>query len=174
MQEKLPQLIMRHPDISKVPELVLPEGFTLKSHEAGDEKEWERIIENSFGYHFDFDFLIKAGDYAPEKVLYILKDNKFIATTTAVENAKYAGEGWGRMVGVHTDSRGLGVGKMISVAALNSLKERGYKTCVLSTDDQRIPAICLYLSVGFLPVYEHESHKERWEKIFEIIKDRKK
>lgn len=163
------QLIMRHPDLSRVPELVLPEGFELVTHKDGYEKEWENIIESSFGMHFDFDFLIKAGDYAPEKVLYIKKDGKFIATTSAVENTAYKGEGWFRMVGVHKDAQGMGAGKRISLAALNSLKQRGYKTAVLSTDDHRIPAIKLYLSVGFEPVILDESHKERWEKVMEII-----
>ncbi len=163
------QLIMRHPDLSRVPELVLPEGYELVTHKDGYEKKWENIIESSFGMHFDFDFLIKAGDYAPEKVLYIKKDGKIIATTSAVENTAYKGEGWFRMVGVHKDAQGMGAGKHISLAALNSLKQRGYKTAVLSTDDHRIPAIKLYLSVGFEPVILDESHKERWEKVMAII-----
>lgn len=163
------QLIMRHPDLSKVPELILPEGFEIVTHKDGYEKEWERIIESSFDMHFDFEFLIKAGDYAPEKVLYLLKDGKFIATTSAVEHEAFKGEGWFRMVGVHKDSQGMGAGKKISLAALNSLKNRGYKTAVLSTDDHRIPAIKLYLSVGFEPVYIDDTHKERWEKVFAVI-----
>ena len=62
------------------------------------------------------------------------------------------------MVGVHKDAQGMGAGKRISLAALNSLKQRGYKTAVLSSDDHRIPAIKLYLSVGFEPVILDESH----------------
>ena len=168
------QLIMRNSDLSKVPELILPEGFQVVTHKDGFEKEWEDIIESSFETHFDFDFLIKAGDYAPEKVLYLVKDDKFVATTSAVEHEAFKGEGWFRMVGVHKNSQGMGAGKKISLAALNSLKARGYKTAVLSTDDHRIPAIKLYLSVGFEPVYIDDSHKERWEKVFEVINGTKK
>ncbi len=163
------QLIMRHHDLSNVPELILPEGFILETHREGYEKEWENIIESAFGMHFDFDFLIKAGDYSPEKVLYLIKDGKPIATTTAVENEAFKGEGWFRMVGVHKNFMGMGAGKKIAVAALNSLRSRGYKTAVLSTDDYRIPAIKLYLSVGFEPVILDESHKERWKKVFDQI-----
>ena len=168
------QLIMRHPDLSGLPELKLPEGFSVHTHRDGDEKRWEEIIESSFGYHFDFDFLINAGDYAPEKVLYLTYNGKDIATTTAVEKAEYPNEGWFRMVGVHKDAQGMGAGKLISLAALDSLKARGYKSAVLSTDDHRIPAIRLYLSVGFQPLMCDDSHEERWQKVFEIIKEQKK
>ena len=77
------QLIMRHPDLSKVPPLSLPAGVTLRTHRSGDEKNWEEIIESAFEHHFDFDFLMNAGDYAPEKVLYLWKGGKAIATATA-------------------------------------------------------------------------------------------
>lgn len=167
----IPQLIMRNPDLSRTPALTLPDGFSVHSHQTGQETVWEDIIESSFGTHFDFDFLIQAGDYSPEKVLYLSKDGRDIATTTAVENSRYPGEGWFRMVGVRADAQGMGAGKLISLAALNALKDRGYQSAVLSTDDHRIPAIRLYLSVGFEPVYSHESHPERWEKIFSILQN---
>ena len=73
------------------------------------------------------------------------------------------------MIGAHADARGLGAGRLVCLAALHSLRERGYRSVVLSTDDFRIPAISLYLSLGFEPVYSHESHKARWEKVFEVI-----
>lgn len=166
---ELPQLIMRAPDLSNLPPLTLPEGMAHHTHRAGDEKDWEEIIESAFGTHYDFDLLISLGGYKPEFVQYIEKDGKNIATATAVENPAYPGEGWFRMIGTHKDACGLGAGKLVCLAALHSLRERGYKTAVLSTDDYRIPALKLYLSLGFEPVYSHESHKERWGKVFEVI-----
>ena len=169
-----PQLIMRHPNITALPPLTLPEGMELHTHVKGQEKVWEEIIESAFGAHFDFDFLVKAGDYHPSYVLYLRYNGVDVATTTAVENAAYPNEGWFRMVGVRQDARGMGAGRLIALAALHELKDRGYKTAVLSTDDTRIPAISLYLSLGFEPVYSHESHKERWEKVFDVLNSKKK
>lgn len=168
------QLIMRNPDITGVSLPALPEGFSIVTHKGGDEKRWEEIIESAFGMHFDFDFLINAGDYSPEKVLYLEENGIKIATTSAVENPKYKGEGWFRMVGVHGSARGKGAGRIIAIAALEALKNRGYKSAVLSTDDARIPAINLYLSIGFEPVYAEEDHKERWQAVFEEIKKARK
>lgn len=166
----LPQLFMRHPDITSLPPLVLPEGYELHSHVEGAEEKWEALVEDAFSMHFSFESFIKnGGGYKPEYVLYIRKDGEDIATTTAIENSNFPGEGWFRMVAVASKARGQGVGKMIGLAALHSLADRGYKSVMLSTDDERIPAICLYLSIGFQPVYNHESHKERWKKVFDLI-----
>lgn len=164
----LPQLFMRHPDITSLPPLALPESFGLHSHIEGTEEVWEELIEDAFGFRASFEKTIKnGGGYRPEYVLYISKDGRDIATTTAIENDKYPGEGWFRMVAVSQEAQGLGAGKMVALAALHSLAARGYKSALLSTDDNRIPAINLYLSLGFEPIYTHESHKRRWEEVFE-------
>ena len=136
------------------------------------EKIWEEIIESAFGRHYSFSFLIKAGDYKPEHVLYLSYKGKIIATATAVESPSFPGEGWYRMIAVHKDAQGLGAGKTVCLAALHSLRERGYTSAMLSTDDERIPAISLYLSLGFEPYYTHESHKERWEAVLAALKAR--
>lgn len=166
---------MRNPDITTLSPLVLPDGFAIHRHRenCGMENIWEEIVGSAFGQHFDFDFLIKSGDYKPEHVLYLSHHGKYIATTTAVENEKFKGEGWYRMVAVHNDARGIGAGRMVALAALHALRDRGYNSVLLSTDDHRIPAIALYLSLGFKPVYSHESHKERWEKVLGQIEESK-
>ncbi len=169
--EKLPQLFMRHPDLRILPPFALPHGWALHNHMDGMEESWENLIERAFGSRFSFEnFIVNGGGYRPEYVLYLSKDGKEIATTTAVEKESFPGEGWLRMVASDPEVRGQGAGRLIVLAALHSLASRGYKTAVLSTDDERIPAINLYYSLGFRPIYTHESHKERWEKLFPRIK----
>ena len=166
----LPQLFMRQPDITHLPPLALPEGFSLHNHVEGKDKNWEDLIEKAFGNRFSFnDFIVNGGGYKPEYVLYIAKDGVDIATATAVEKDIFPGEGWFRMIGTAPEARGLGAGKLVCLAALHSLAARGYKSVVLSTDDERIPAIKLYLSLGFEPIFTHESHEERWKAVLEMI-----
>jgi len=167
----LPQLVMRNPDITRLPMPALKDGWALVRHSEspGMESLWEAIIESAFDRHFAFDFLINAGNYNPEHVLYLTVGGKPVATTTAVENDNYPNEGWFRMVGVHKDAQGTGAGRAIALAALHDLRARGYKSAMLSTDDRRIPAISLYLSLGFEPVYSHESHEARWKTVLEEI-----
>ena len=161
----LPQLIMRKTDLSCLPQLVLPQGYSIHAHTEGMEAVWESIIASAFGSHFDFSFLINAGNYHPKHVLYLNCNGQDIATATAVEHPNYPGEGWFRMVGVRKEAHSNGYGKLIVLAALHVLHQRGYKSAVLSTDDFRISAICTYLSLGFRPVYCHESHPQRWEQL---------
>ena len=166
----LPQLFMRHPDLTKLPPLVLPEGFTLHTHEPGMEPVWEELIEKAFGNHYAFDAVISSADnYDPSQVLYIAKNGVDIATTTATEKEWFPGEGWFRMVGVAPEARGQGAGRMIGLAALHTLAKQGYKTAVLSTDDFRIPALGLYFSLGFEPLMNHESHPARWEAVMKKL-----
>ena len=73
------------------------------------------------------------------------------------------------MVGTRPLARGCGAGRLVLNACLHSLADRGYESVVLSTDDNRIPAIKLYLSLGFEPIFTHESHEERWKAIMKEI-----
>ena len=169
----LPQLFMRQPDITKLPPFALPEGFSLHNHVEGEDKNWEDLIEKAFGSRFSFnDVIVNGGGYKPEYVLYIAKNGVDIATATAVEKDIFPGEGWFRMIGTAPEARGLGAGRLVCLAALHSLAARGYKSVVLSTDDVRIPAIKLYLSLGFEPIFTHESHEERWKKVMEVIENK--
>jgi len=168
-KQPTPQLLMRMADFRSLPDLTPPEGITVRTHRDGDEESWERIIESAFGNRCDFDLLRRLGAYKPEYVIYAEKGGECIATATATENSDYPGEGWLRMVGTHADSRGIGAGRLVCLAALHSLRSRGYASAVLSTDDHRIPAIKLYLSLGFKPFYTHESHRERWDRILKDI-----
>lgn len=171
----IPQLFLRKPNMNDLPPISLPEGLSLHTHTEGMESVWEDIIEDAFEQHFSFDACIRnAGDYRPEHVLYIAKNGKYIATTTAVEKADFPGEGWFRMVGTKKEARGLGAGRLVMLCALHSLAARGYKSTVLSTDDNRLSAIALYLSLGFEPLITHESHPARWEKVMQNLENKRK
>ena len=161
----LPQLMMRHPALSFAADPVLPEGYAIRTHEAGMEAVWEDVIKDAFGHPYSFSFMKDRPEYDPKTVFYLEKDEEAIATATAVENPLYPGEGWFRMVGVRSCARGLGAGRLIASYALADLRRRGYKTALLSTDDRRIPAIALYLSLGFEPYITHESHEARWKAV---------
>ncbi len=173
--EELPQLFMRKKHLDDLPELsrqagTLPAGVSLHTHRAGDEAAWERIIERSFGSHYSFeDWLPRFGVYDPSYVFYLTKDGIDVATTSAVEQANFSGEGWLHMVGADPAAQGLGLSRHVVLAALYSFYARGYQSVVLSTDDFRIPAICTYLRLGFEPVMSHESHPARWEEIYRKI-----
>ena len=63
------------------------------------------------------------------------------------------------------EHRGLGLGRVVCTEVVRALIEKGYASVVLYTDDWRLPAIGLYLSMGFDPRMDREDMPERWERI---------
>jgi mycothiol synthase len=50
----------------------------------------------------------------------------------------------------------------VSLAALHEFVRLSCADAVLETDDFRVPAIKVYLSLGFRPEYRHATHEPRW------------
>lgn len=69
------------------------------------------------------------------------------------------------MVTVRPDFKGLGLGKAICSAAVNTFIENQVGEADLSTDDFRIPAIAIYLSLGFRPFLYDDDMYGRWKTI---------
>lgn len=172
----LPQLFMRKPALDDLPELSakagkLPDGLSIHTHINGEEDNWERLIEKSFGCHYGFESNLPAmPKYDPSCVFYISRNGEDIAVAAGVENKSFPNEGWLHFVGIDPSAQGLGLSKHIVLTVLYSFYARGYKSAVLSTDDFRIPAIKTYLRLGFEPIISHESHPERWREVMSKIK----
>lgn len=177
--ENLPQLHMRKTDMDNIPNMPIPNGLSIHTHHPGQEKNWEALVKKAFGMEFSFNRLFTdatdyVGGYDPSHTFYVEKDGKDIATATGMEKDTFKGEGWFRMVGTDPDERGHGAGKLVCIAVLESLAKRGYKSVALSTDDERLPAISMYLSLGFKPLYLHPKDKERWDAVLSKINSKLK
>jgi len=169
--ENLPQLKLRHPDLSKLPPLELPAGITIHSEQADSAAVWEEIIEDSFGAHHDYEKTMRErSGYRPEGVFFAALDGVDSATAAAILRDEHPGYGWIHMVGARSSARGHKLGYYVVLAALHDMAERGFTMAGLTTDDFRLPAIKTYLSLGFEPWMEHESHPGRWEAIYEKLK----
>jgi mycothiol synthase len=54
---------------------------------------------------------------------------------------------------------------VVCTEVVRGLIEKSYASVVLYTDDWRLPAIGLYLSMGFEPRMDREDMPGRWERI---------
>jgi mycothiol synthase len=68
-------------------------------------------------------------------------------------------------VACHPEHRGRGLGRAVCCGVLEFFSRRGYESVTLLTDDVRLPAIALYLSLGFAPDMTREDMPGRWEQV---------
>jgi len=170
-ENKQPQLQMRRDNFDNLPLVSLPEGYTLRHYQAGDDIPWEDLTESTLGFRLNFEKDIKANPFfTPERVFFICKDEKMVATAIAWCAEKDSDTvGYVHMVGSDPVHKGKGLGYQVSLATLHKMKEEGKKSVLLHTDDFRLPALAIYLKLGFKPDKHHESHESRWEKVFEEL-----
>ncbi len=79
----------------------------------------------------------------------------------------YGGElGW---VAGDPEHKGKGLGMAVCAAATARLIAGGYKEVYLSTDDWRLPAIKVYLKLGYEPMLYAEDMEPRWQAVCEKL-----
>lgn len=69
------------------------------------------------------------------------------------------------LVYVHADHRRLGLGRAMTIAALQRLTEVGYANIYLNVMDERLPALNLYFTLGFTPLLYTPEVTGRWQEI---------
>ena len=82
----------------------------------------------------------------------------------------YPGSGYVHWVGASTAHRGKRLGALVSLAVLYEFARLGCRDAVLETDDFRVPAIKVYLNLGFVPEYRHATHAPRWSALQDALK----
>ena len=167
----LPQLRMMREGFDALPEVTLPEGYTLRSFQPGDESAWCRIIGAAFEGEWTLEqfkeAMLQRPDYLPERILFVCDaEGQAVATAAAYGSAH---EGYVHYVGIVPEHGGLGLGYQASLATLHQFRARGCATAVLDTDDFRSSAIRVYWRLGFRPVFSHASHRDRWRGLMEKL-----
>lgn len=174
-----PQLRMVR-ELADLPELVTPEGTEVRRFSPGDEARWVQLLAaNGELGHWDMDRAERAFS-GPQRVwregIHFLMREEEAAATACVQPHDATPDvpelGW---VAVHPNHRGRRFGPMISLAVMHFMRGQGYERCILRTDDQRLPAIKVYLRLGFEPDLEsHESYPKRWDAVQEgLISDQR-
>lgn len=162
---------MRYPNLANLPELVLPEGFVLRSLTANDLSELACLLAASFPE------LIwtpqKAhealfADLTVKETLVLIEEatGVFAATASArLLPERFPGAGYLHWVGAHQSFRGKGLGRLITLAVLHKFREMGCTSAVLETQDFRLPALQTYFKLGFEPEHYDDTHPARWQMV---------
>lgn len=149
----------------------LPEGYTLRSYQSGDEQAWERIIIEAFHRSQSFQKKILQDSYfRPERVLFICHANHPVATASAwhVPNTPEH-IGYLYMVGALKAHQGKGLGYAVCAAALDQMVRDGKTSAMLLTDASRLAAIKTYLRLGFQPLPLSPNQLLVWDEVLEQL-----
>ena len=156
------------------PEIRLPDGYALRTHQRVDEAMW-RTIQNSAepvlpGVDIDEQLKSYLSLLLPKGLFFAihLASGAPVATAGALHNTRdgmfpFGGElGWVATIPAH-QSKGLG--SAVSAAATRRLIGAGYESIRVGTQDHRLPAIKVYLRLGYVPYLYDTDMAERWRQI---------
>ena len=163
------QLTMRRANLDNLPAPAVPDGFTLRDYRDGDDAEWAGFVAEYCTAPFA-EHMKSHRFYKPEKVKFICEGDRPVATATAWDDENDGSLGVVHMVGAAPEYRGRGLGSAVLIAVLHHMKHSGKTAAILTTDDHRLPAIKMYLRLGFEPVVTDAEQADRWGKIRENIK----
>jgi mycothiol synthase len=109
----------------------------------------------------------------PDGLLLIehLPTRELAATAMAAHNPRpqhpFGGElGW---VAGNPRHAGRGLGRAVCAGVVRRLMSAGYRRIYLCTDDWRLPAISIYLRLGFVPLLYADDMAPRWSSVCEQL-----
>ncbi|NLG22286.1 MAG: mycothiol synthase [Actinomycetales bacterium] len=148
---------------SELPDVTLPEGFTVRSFELGrDEERWLRVNARAFADHPE-QGRMTLGDlrdrteepwFDPHGFLLIEHGTDLAAFHwTKVEPAEpghsVPASGEVYVVGVDPAYQGRGLGKVVTLVGLHHLRNRGLASATLYVEGDNAPALATYHRLGF-------------------------
>ena len=152
--------------VNELPDVPLPDGYALRAYRAGDERSWVRLLNLAGFTTWDLQRIQKYLADAERG-----DGSRVVAKGDAIVSATFASRAsWNdRQVGVldfvasHPEHRRRGLSRAVCTAVLGFMVAAGYPEVILDTDDWRLPAIGMYLSLGFEPVMRREDMPARWD-----------
>jgi ribosomal protein S18 acetylase RimI-like enzyme len=172
----IPSIFLILENMDNIPPVVLPEDYEVTHLKSGEESEFVNVIKTALRERASLEWFqnefMNSPDYTPDKIVLIRYKGRTVCAGTAWQK-EWEGEEigflpWGAVLENH---RGVGLGRALTVHVLHTLKERGYKKAMTTTEDFRTPVIHLLLDMGFKPYCPNKEHEKRWDKILKRIEE---
>ena len=162
---EVPQLRM---GFTRFDDLAAPQpvpGYGLRGYRPGDEDAWLVLLRSGEFGTWDrarLDWML-AGERAPlplDGIFFATLGEQLVgAACTFLRTDDVAELGW---VVVQPAHRGQGLGLQVCRAVLCFARDLGYRYVYLLTEDYRLPAIRLYLRLGFEPEMVNPNNPALW------------
>jgi mycothiol synthase len=157
-------------ELQAVPEHELKKDFGIRTYRDGDADAWIKAcsdgLDTGSWTKEDFkDKMLGMEGVFPEGIFFVTDSDGDIAGTATGVIKTEPEPGVLHMVCIRPEYRGKGLAKPLNAAVLNYLAGKGCRCITLNTDDFRIPAIKVYLSLGFRPILYDDDMPGRWSSI---------
>ena len=141
----------------------VPIGYTLRNYKPGDEEGWYDVMDLAGFTRWNYEMLEPWFSHILPDGWFLIEhraSGKIVATAMASHRPQdihpFGGElGW---VAGDPEHKGNGLGMAVSAAVVRRLLQSGYKNIFLNTDDWRLPALSIYLRLGWIPPPLHARH----------------
>lgn len=157
-------------DLGSLPQPQLPAGYTWSPLQQGKESDYISVMQKSLNSEADAGWFYKTFTaepiYDPQNLIVVYHAGNPVAAAAAWQLI-WRGKKFGlvHMVGVIREYQRKGLGRSIVLLAVQRLKDLGFTEVIIGTKQSRIPAVCLYLSLGLQPLYMHVTEKICWSRI---------
>jgi mycothiol synthase len=175
-QQPVQQLHMVWPEalLDRPPDPILPSGYTLRPYRSADAEAYLRLLHGAGFLHWNEEMLGQWLDRVlPDGLLLIehAATAALAATSMAAHRPMplhpFGGElGWVAGDPAHA---GRGLGRAVCAGVVRRFLSAGYRRIYLKTDDWRLPAISIYLRLGFVPFLYAEDMALRWAAVCEQL-----
>ncbi|HNS49089.1 MAG TPA: GNAT family N-acetyltransferase [bacterium] len=145
-----------------------PDRYRLRSYRPGDEAGYVELMRSA-GFQ-DWDRAAEVLRRAiPEGLLFLVerRTGRLVGTAACLHAPLPGQPGRGELgwVAVDPGHTGRGLGRLVCAAALRRFLKSGYRNLQLYTDDFRLPAVKIYLGLGFVPLLDGPGLEERWRAV---------
>ncbi len=162
--------------LTTLPALTPPAGFRVRAMQPGEEEAYLQLRRDG-GFassNWSLDNLNKLLAKALPDGLFLAVDEATgaLAASAAAEKSDYEDHpelgclGWVMASEVY---RGRQLGKTVSIAAMHHLAQHGYQKFALKTDDWRLPAVNMYLKLGWKPWLFDDDMPGRWQALCQTL-----
>lgn len=166
-------LSMRAESIENLPVYELPQEYSWRFYQRGDDRAWARIWHSAGAFKtfeealdcFRRDF--PTDEHLPGRMIFLTDNGEPFATATAWFNEDDEG---GRLhwVGIDDAHQGKGLSRPLISLAMQRLRELGYVSACLASRTPCWVAIRVYnKTFGFKPVLLENESTEAWKVVSE-------
>jgi mycothiol synthase len=152
------------------PRAVVPEAYAVRTFERDrDEEEWLRINAAAFAGHPEQGSLTRS-DLEQRLAQPWFDPDGFILVVERADPDRVVAFHWTKVdppqgpvgevyvVGVSPDHQGEGLGRAVTILGLDLLRSRGLRDVILYVDEENIPAVRTYRTLGFESLEVHRQY----------------